>query len=180
MADIETVKRQFEAVLHNVSDDVRSQFLSWIKNKINSGEWGDVTREKSNEDVMLESIQSDLRSELPVNAVSHTENIHFPQTGPNADCDPSTTVHVDAFLYDEDAIDDLCEDGKMSRNYCTRCGSQEVQPLTFITHSASAAQVKYILNYALPDLSGKNVLDVGSRIHAVLYGYSESFTCIWY
>ncbi|XP_067681461.1 uncharacterized protein [Haliotis asinina] len=170
MADLERVKRQFEAVLHNVTDDVRSQLLCWIKCKINSGEWGDVTKENSNEDVMLESIQSDLRSELPVNAMSQTESIHFPQTGPNADCDPNTTVHVDAFLYDDDAIDDLCEEGKMSRSYCTRCGSQEVQPLTFITHSASATQVKYIFNYALPDLSGKIVLDVGSRTGAVLYG----------
>ncbi|XP_046349065.1 uncharacterized protein LOC124129708 [Haliotis rufescens] len=170
MADLETVKREFEAVLHHVTDDVRSHFLSWIKDKINSGEWGDVTREKSNEDVMLETIQSHLRAELPINAVSSTESFHFPQTGPNADCDPSTTVHVDAFLYDEDAVDELCEEGKMSRNYCTGCGSKDVQPLTFITHSASASQVKYIFSYALPDLSGKTVLDVGSRTGALLYG----------
>ncbi|MBZ3869675.1 hypothetical protein SUZIE_104125 [Sciurus carolinensis] len=31
---------------------------------------------------------------------------------------PKPTVHVDAFLYDEDFIDSLCEEGKMSRNYC--------------------------------------------------------------
>nr|KAF6485484.1 hypothetical protein HJG63_010668 [Rousettus aegyptiacus] len=32
---------------------------------------------------------------------------------------PEPTIHVDAFLYDEDFIDSLCEEGKMSRNYCT-------------------------------------------------------------
>lgn len=48
----------------------------------------------------------------------------------NADCDPNTTVHVDAFLYDEDTIDDLVDEGKMSRNYCTNCLSKQVKPLS--------------------------------------------------
>lgn len=42
---------------------------------------------------------------------------------------PEPTVHVDAFLYDEDFIDSLCEEGKMSRNYCTVCGSYQTAPL---------------------------------------------------
>ena len=50
----------------------------------------------------------------------------------NADCDPRTTIHVDAFLYDEDVIDELCDEGKMSRNYCTQCGSRDVKPLSKI------------------------------------------------
>lgn len=48
----------------------------------------------------------------------------------NSDCDPSTTVHVDAFLYDEDTVDDLCDEGHMSRNYCQPCGSHDVKPLS--------------------------------------------------
>lgn len=44
------------------------------------------------------------------------------------------TVHVDAFLYDEDQVDSLCEDGTMSRSYCLACGSFKTAPLgeTFI------------------------------------------------
>lgn len=38
------------------------------------------------------------------------------------------TVHVDAFLYDEDFIDSLWE-GKMSRNYCMAYGSHRTAPL---------------------------------------------------
>lgn len=42
---------------------------------------------------------------------------------------PEPTVHVDAFLYDEDFIDSLCEEGKMSRYYCMVCGSHQTAPL---------------------------------------------------
>lgn len=48
----------------------------------------------------------------------------------NSDCDPNSTVHVDAFLYDEDAIDDLVDEGRMSRNYCVKCLSKSVKPLS--------------------------------------------------
>lgn len=39
------------------------------------------------------------------------------------------TVHVDAFLYDEDQVDSLCEEGTMSRCYCLDCGSCRTAPL---------------------------------------------------
>lgn len=39
------------------------------------------------------------------------------------------TLHVDAFLYDDDTVDALCEEGKMSRNYCMSCGSRKTAPL---------------------------------------------------
>ena len=48
----------------------------------------------------------------------------------NSDCEAHTTLHVDAFLYEDDTIDDLCEEGKLSRNYCTQCGSKQVTPLS--------------------------------------------------
>lgn len=41
-----------------------------------------------------------------------------------------TTVHVDGFLYDDDLVDQLCDEGQMSRNYCTQCGSHRVAPLS--------------------------------------------------
>ncbi|OWK09055.1 hypothetical protein Celaphus_00015417, partial [Cervus elaphus hippelaphus] len=83
---------------------------------------------------------------------------------------PEPTVHVDAFLYDEDFIDSLCEEGKMSRNYCMVCGSHRTAPLGFISHSFSLMELKFIYRHVLPDLSGKVLVDVGSRLGTVLYG----------
>lgn len=48
----------------------------------------------------------------------------------DSDCNPNTTVHVDSFLYDEDDIDELVEQGAMSRNYCRACGSHLTAPLS--------------------------------------------------
>lgn len=42
---------------------------------------------------------------------------------------PLPMVHVDAFLYDDDFLDTMCEEGRMSRNYCTECGSYKTASL---------------------------------------------------
>lgn len=42
---------------------------------------------------------------------------------------PLPMIHVDAFLYDDDVVDSLCEEGKMSRSYCTECGSYKTASL---------------------------------------------------
>ncbi|RXN19266.1 bromodomain adjacent to zinc finger domain 1A isoform X1 [Labeo rohita] len=83
---------------------------------------------------------------------------------------PHPTVHVDAFLYDEEAVDSLCEEGKMSRNYCLNCGSHRTAPLEFISHSFSIPELQFLFHNVLPDLTGKLVVDVGSRLGAVLFG----------
>lgn len=56
----------------------------------------------------------------------------------------SFQVHVDCFLYDEDDIEDLVEQGKLTRTYCLDCGSKNTKPLTFISHSLAPAQVVLI------------------------------------
>ncbi|XP_042338063.1 uncharacterized protein zgc:109986 isoform X2 [Plectropomus leopardus] len=80
------------------------------------------------------------------------------------------TVHVDGFLYDEDQVDILCEEGTMSRSYCLTCGSYRTAPLDFISHSFSISELQFLFENVLPDLSGRMVVDVGSRLGAVLYG----------
>ncbi|KAG8560769.1 hypothetical protein GDO81_015119 [Engystomops pustulosus] len=85
------------------------------------------------------------------------------------------TIHVDAFLYNDDTIDILCEEGKMSRNYCMSCGSTKTAPLDFVSHSFSIPELRFLFHHAFPDLSGKTLLDVGSRLGAVLFaGYVYS------
>ncbi|XP_029340287.1 uncharacterized protein LOC110307476 isoform X2 [Mus caroli] len=119
-----------------------------------------------NNDIMLKNIADDLRECLPVEAVLCSEHLALQKIGQQ----PQPTVHVDAFLYDEDFIDTLCEEGKMSRNYCMVCGSHRTAPLGFISHSFSLMELKFIYHHVLPDLSGKVLVDVGSRLGTVLYG----------
>jgi hypothetical protein len=42
---------------------------------------------------------------------------------------PECTLHVDAFLYDDDSIEELTEHGLLARNYCRDCGSRKTEPL---------------------------------------------------
>lgn len=48
----------------------------------------------------------------------------------NSDCNPERTVHVDAFLYTDDDVDALVDDGDLQRNYCLDCGSKNTKPLS--------------------------------------------------
>ncbi|XP_059375908.1 uncharacterized protein zgc:109986 [Carassius carassius] len=126
-----------------------------------------------NQSVILQSIAEDLRVCLPLEAMAPSETMAIQKTQQK----PHPTVHVDAFLYDEEAVDSLCEEGKMSRNYCLDCGSHRTAPLEFISHSFSIPELQFLFHTVLPDLSGKLLVDVGSRLGAVLFGgylYSAS------
>lgn len=92
-----------------------------------------------------------------MDALFDSEKIAMPTMGRDSDCKPNTTVcrnshtdgffqvHVDGFLYDEDDVDKLVDKGKISRNFCGACGSRDVRPLTFISHSLSLPQVTSFL-----------------------------------
>uniref|UniRef100_A0A672SB63 Zgc:109986 n=1 Tax=Sinocyclocheilus grahami TaxID=75366 RepID=A0A672SB63_SINGR len=126
-----------------------------------------------NQSVILQSIAEDLRVCLPLEAMAPSETMAIQKTQQK----PHPTVHVDAFLYDEEAVDSLCEEGKISRNYCLNCGSHRTAPLEFISHSFSIPELQFLFHNVLPGLSGKLVVDVGSRLGAVLFGgylYSAS------
>ncbi|XP_069807255.1 uncharacterized protein [Dendropsophus ebraccatus] len=125
----------------------------------------------SNAEVLLHSIADYLRDCLPVEAMVSSEK----QAMENIQRIQKPTLHVDAFLYNDEIIDSLCEEGKLSRNYCMSCGSTKTAPLDFLSHSFSIPELKFLFHHALPDLNGKTLLDVGSRLGAVLYaGYVYS------
>ncbi|KFV90357.1 hypothetical protein N326_00576, partial [Eurypyga helias] len=125
----------------------------------------------SNNDVVLKNIAEDLRSCLPIEAMLNSEH----QAVQKIHQHPLPMIHVDAFLYDDDFVDSLCEEGKMSRSYCTECGSYKTASLEFISHSFSLMELKFLYQHVLPDLTGKVVVDVGSRLGAVLFaGYLYS------
>uniref|UniRef100_A0A8C3NDC6 Uncharacterized protein n=2 Tax=Geospiza parvula TaxID=87175 RepID=A0A8C3NDC6_GEOPR len=125
----------------------------------------------SNNDVVLRNIAEDLRNRLPIEAMFTSEH----QAVQKIHQHPLPMIHVDAFLYDDDVVDSLCEEGKMSRSYCTECGSYKTASLEFISHSFSLMELKFLYHHVLPDLTGKVVVDVGSRLGAVLFaGYLYS------
>ncbi|CAL4066717.1 unnamed protein product, partial [Meganyctiphanes norvegica] len=130
-----------------------------------------INTDYSNSDSKLRKIADDLREIMPLNAILPTEQINFPAVGENADCDPSHTLHVDAYLYDEDMVDELCDTGELARNYCVDCNSHNTQPITYISHSASRERLAYIFRALLPPIPEETLLlDIGSRLGAVLYG----------
>uniref|UniRef100_A0A8B9N4E2 Methyltransferase type 11 domain-containing protein n=1 Tax=Accipiter nisus TaxID=211598 RepID=A0A8B9N4E2_9AVES len=125
----------------------------------------------SNNDVVLKNIAEDLRNRLPIEAMFNSEHQAIQKIHQH----PLPMIHVDAFLYDDDFVDSLCEEGKMSRSYCTECGSYKTASLEFISHSFSLMELKFLYQHVLPDLTGKVVVDVGSRLGAVLFaGYLYS------
>ena len=91
------------------------------------------------------------------------------------------TVAVDAFVYSDADIDAACNEGTFSRSYCADCGSRHVLPLGFISDSLSREQIAFVLG---PRVLGRRslrswlakerlcVVDVGSRVGGVLYGFA--------
>lgn len=119
---------------------------------------------------ILNSIAQDIKERIPFDATLPSEKIISPKSGENSDCDPNITLHVDGFLYTDDDVDDLVEAGKLNRYFCQSCGSKNVKPFIYISHSMSKDCLYHIFNTLLPTLEGKTILDVGSRLGAVLYG----------
>ncbi|XP_004698582.1 uncharacterized protein LOC101653412 [Echinops telfairi] len=148
-------------LLGALAPTARPALLQWMRT---TRDFDEFTQD--NNDIMLKSIAEELRNYLPLETMLPSEHLALQKIKQH----PEPTVHVDAFLYDEDFIDSLCEEGKMSRNYCMVCGSQQTAPLGFISHSFSLMELKFIYHHVLPDLSGKILVDVGSRLGTVLYG----------
>ncbi|XP_008312842.1 uncharacterized protein LOC103381983 [Cynoglossus semilaevis] len=148
-------------LLNKVNPAELPKLLDWIRN---SDELDELLLD--NRKVMLRSIAEDLRTCLPLDAIFPTEVAAHQKMQMCA----QPTVHVDAFLYDDQHVDALCEEGAMSRNYCLNCGSHKTTPLDFISHSFSIPELQFLFQNVLPDLSGRTLLDVGSRLGAVLYG----------
>jgi len=125
----------------------------------------------------LTRISEHLRTKLPTEAVLPSEVIRPPTSGEDAGLSPANCAHVDSFLYDEQGEERLVEEGKLDRSYCLDCGSKNIEDLTYITHSCSKERLELIFRELLPPLAGRTVVDVGSRLGAVLYGayyYSQA------
>ncbi|XP_048046926.1 uncharacterized protein zgc:109986 [Megalobrama amblycephala] len=154
-------KNEILQVLSKTERQHLPKLLEWLKT---SDDLDDFLVD--NQSVILQSIAEDLRACLPLEAMAPSETMAIQKTQQKH----HPTVHVDAFLYDEETVDSLCEEGKISRNYCLNCGSHRTAPLEFISHSFSIPELQFLFHNVLPDLTGKLVVDVGSRLGAVLFG----------
>ncbi|XP_070776934.1 uncharacterized protein [Enoplosus armatus] len=154
-------KSEVKQLLNKVNPSELPKLLNWIRN---SDEFDELLSD--NKTVILRNISNELRVSVPADAMFPSET--------TAHCKMQQcsrpTVHVDSFLYDEDQVDSLCEEGTMSRSYCLTCGSYRTAPLDFISHSFSISELQFLFENVLPDLSGRMLVDVGSRLGAVLYG----------
>lgn len=176
---LEEAKSSFLRTLSKLDPKDSEGFVEWVTEHCSnaytckqSGENIDYTFKWAEK--RLKNIKKDIKRIIPLQGVLETEKIRHPEEGKGLACEPSTTVHVDSFLYSDEDIDKLCDEGRMSRNYCKQCGSHNTASLTFISHSSSLVQLKFIFQAALPsiatNLADKLLVDVGSRLGAVLYG----------
>lgn len=152
---------EVKELLSRVTARDRARLIHWIRNSDDLDHFLSDSRT-----MILQGIADDLRTRLSLDAMLDCEAV----TQRKMQACPRPTVHVDSFLYDDDLVDSLCDEGKMSRTYCLSCGSTRTAPLDFISHSFSASELRFLFLNVLPDLSGRTLVDVGSRLGAVLYG----------
>ncbi|XP_074548367.1 uncharacterized protein LOC141806644 [Halichoeres trimaculatus] len=154
-------KNELKQLLSRTDPAQLPRLLSWIRN---SDELEDLLSD--NRRVILQNISEELRERLPADAMLPSETAAYNKMQQRS----RPTVHVDSFLFDEDEVDSRCEEGTMSRSFCLSCGSYRTAPLDFISHSFSISELQFLFQNVLPDLSGRMLVDVGSRLGAVLYG----------
>lgn len=183
---VESAIEMFTSIMCSLNEIGKQTFLSFIADnwkpqnvKIESlsknayGMAGDCHNKRSLQEEKLNTIKDivlNIRNKVPTSGIFPSEEIVSPTIGQNSDCNPCSTKHVDAFLYDEKELDELIESGELNTLYCADCGSSNMKQYNIISHSLSVAAILYIFHSVLPSLSEKVVLDIGSRLGAVLYG----------
>jgi len=182
--DLKTAKSKFINLSENIKTDAdRNSFICWLRDEVlpkiesetepqeeKDACCSKVTINKDEAEFMLDKIADDIRPRMPVEAVMPSETIMKPEVGDDAGLDHENTTHLDAFLYDEAREEMLVQEGVISRAICCDCESRNVVDLTMITHSCSKERLEHIFCSLLPALDGMTVVDIGSRIGAVLYG----------
>uniref|UniRef100_A0A0N4ZRR6 Arsenite methyltransferase n=1 Tax=Parastrongyloides trichosuri TaxID=131310 RepID=A0A0N4ZRR6_PARTI len=164
-------KTRFFDIVEKLSNDDKEQFFEWISKILKKDNY-ESKLQLTDEDI-LQSYAARIRDLVPVDATLESENIIFQNTGPDSDCKPKTTIHVDAFLYDDELMEYMIDEGIIKPHYCKDCFSSNIERKEFISHSLSIVQQCYIFKHLIPQfcsLEGKVILDLGSRMGAVIYG----------
>lgn len=167
--ELAKAKTEFLKLLDGTAPGAVGEFLRWVTDSFSV----EAAREEVDADAeakaTLIAIAQEVRGRLPANAMVESERIHWPRE--SGDFPPGKTVHVDSFLYSDDEVDVLAEQGLLSRAVCKACGSMDTEPTTFISHSLSQRALRFLFTsiFSQGDLGGKMVVDVGSRLGVVLY-----------
>lgn len=126
---------------------------------------------------LMEDLKLFLRSRVGVSGVLSSEGVRKDVGGAFAPNDNvAGMVPVDAFLWDDDDVDDMVDEGKLKRFTCTTCGSSAgVKEVEFISHSLSLDELIYLFKGLLPAIvpplpPSYTLVDVGSRLGCVLFG----------
>ena len=122
-------------------------------------------------DEVVDAIREHLRQNTDISGEAADEKITFPNSGEFAGNSARDSQHVDSFLYDDDTLETLADEGKFSHNYCDDCGSRNVKLLNLHSHSLPHEANRFVFEKMLSksETKGKKLLDVGSRTGAMLY-----------
>ncbi|WKY09505.1 hypothetical protein Q1695_002124 [Nippostrongylus brasiliensis] len=163
---------QFEALISRVQN--QEEFIDWIHSTYCEGEECAKPLFVTDAVKKLREIADHIRVKIPDGTVE-TEKIQWPVSGHDADCGKENTVHVDCFLYDDYALEAMMKEGKLQRKCCGDCGSKNIKDMNFISHSLAHCQLEFIFTQLVPlktQPENFHVLDIGSRLGAVIYAAS--------
>uniref|UniRef100_A0A914HT34 Ubiquinol-cytochrome c chaperone domain-containing protein n=1 Tax=Globodera rostochiensis TaxID=31243 RepID=A0A914HT34_GLORO len=191
-----SAQQQFEAILASFSDDAeqRAQFIDWLRHRVPCQNGAAPVKQFNLARKQLGRIAKRLRELTPLeycldlpgvqqcsspaaaapppppNSVpTKQQHMVWPVTGAFAECKPHNTLHVDAFLFDDNDVDEMAKDGILRRYFCQNCHSTDVEQFTLISHSLAIDELHHLFTVHLPSLDGKVLVDIGSRLGAVLY-----------
>jgi soluble cytochrome b562 len=113
-------------------DSAQEEEPCCISSKTNCSHSGKVDK-----DAVIEQVMASIKTYLGPNilALDPEESITIPDSEEFVDFNEGNTIHVDGFLYDDDDVDALVDEGKIKRNQCLSCGSLETVPTNFVSHS---------------------------------------------
>lgn len=144
-------------------------------------EWAIRRRYTPQRSEWLGSVQEWIRGKVDhgIDGRVKGEDLHLPGQGSGfEDYSWDNTVECDMFLYgNDDVVDRMVDEGRLTRTYCLDCGSKRCRPAEMISHSMTVPQLHWLFErredlpgvFAPGELRGKTLLDVGSRTGAVLW-----------
>jgi predicted Zn-dependent protease len=132
MTDLESTQKEFDKLLSQLrSTDVES-FKTFVLEALEKRSKHADDDDIDSKNALLTKIRNELKKTVNVYAEAPNEKIFYPSTGNFEGHTRKNTVHVDAFLYEDDDVLELQETGKIPINYCLDCQSRNVQPISML------------------------------------------------
>jgi SAM-dependent methyltransferase len=156
--ELAEAKKQFDSMIKLMSPQAKEKFLEYTTSKL----------QPHDHSHQIDKIIEFLKSKTSISAEAPGEKLYYSNFGQFKGNTEKNTIHVDSFLYTDEDVDDLVEEGRLAISYCVDCLSKNTTPFNFISHSFSIRELKWIFQN-LPNLKGKQILDIGSRLGPVLY-----------